>query len=151
MKKMGVSVTIDGNDARVRGSKFSLLPIFLETSPYPGFPTDLQAPITAAMTQAIGESCIVETIYRNRFAHVNWLTRMGANVSVNENRVIIRGPTKLTAETVSASDLRCCASLYMAALAADGESTVENVQHVDRGYEHFDEKLRSLGAIVTRI
>ncbi|MDR2576842.1 MAG: UDP-N-acetylglucosamine 1-carboxyvinyltransferase [Puniceicoccales bacterium] len=150
MEEMGAAVAWEGDDVRIRGSAGSLHAIHLETLPYPGFPTDLQAPMTAALTQANGEGSIAETIYQNRFAHVKHLAQMRADLQLDGNRVIVRGPTELFAASVVASDLRCGASLYMAALVARGESTIRGIHHVDRGYECFEKKLQLLGARIER-
>jgi UDP-N-acetylglucosamine 1-carboxyvinyltransferase len=150
LDRMGANVEISKNSVRISNGPEKLRAISLATSPYPGFPTDLQAPLCAALTLADGTSTITEQIYPSRLSHVGELSRMGASIEVEEGNIIVRGPKKLSGAPVMASDLRCGASLYLAALAAEGESTIRRVYHVDRGYEHFEEKLRSLGASIER-
>ena len=121
------------------------------TEPHPKFPTDMQAQYMALMTQAEGTSAITETIFENRFMHVGEMRRMGANIQVSGNTATVQGPTKLTAAKVIASDLRASASLVLAALAADGETLIDRVYHIDRGYETIVRKLRSVGADIERV
>jgi UDP-N-acetylglucosamine 1-carboxyvinyltransferase len=121
------------------------------TSPYPGFPTDLQAQYMALMTQATGAAVITESIFENRFMHAGELRRMGADITLEGRTAIVRGPTRLSGAPLMATDLRASASLLLAALAAEGESTIARVYHIDRGYERIEEKLRALGADVERI
>ncbi len=121
------------------------------TAPHPGFPTDLQAQYMALMTQAEGQSTICETIFENRYQHVSELTRMGANIQIDGSYARVHGPTPLSGATVMATDLRASASLVLAALAATGETIVDRIYHLDRGYEHMEVKLQSLGARVERV
>jgi UDP-N-acetylglucosamine 1-carboxyvinyltransferase len=121
------------------------------TEEYPGFPTDVQAQYMALATQAEGTSIITENIFENRFMHAQELVRMGANVKIEGRRAIVRGKTQLSAAAVLASDLRASASLVLAALVADGETIIDRVYHIDRGYEHIEEKLRGVGAEIRRI
>jgi UDP-N-acetylglucosamine 1-carboxyvinyltransferase len=121
------------------------------TQVYPGFPTDLQAQYMALMTQAQGSSVITETIFENRFLHALELTRMGADITVNGRRAVVRGKTPLSGAKVQASDLRASASLVIAGLAADGETLIDRVYHIDRGYERIEEKLSKAGARIRRI
>ncbi len=121
------------------------------TEEYPGFPTDMQAQYMALATQAEGTSIITENIFENRFTHAQELVRMGANIKIEGSRAIIRGKTPLSAAAVLASDLRASASLVLAALLADGETIIDRVYHIDRGYEHIEEKLRGVGAQIRRI
>jgi UDP-N-acetylglucosamine 1-carboxyvinyltransferase len=123
----------------------------VRTLPHPGFPTDMQAQYMALMTQAEGASTISETIFENRFMHVAELERMGAQVRVDGRTAVVRGPTPLSGARVMATDLRASASLVLAALAASGETIVERVYHLDRGYYRIDEKLRGLGADIERL
>jgi UDP-N-acetylglucosamine 1-carboxyvinyltransferase len=123
----------------------------VRTLPHPGFPTDMQAQYMALMTQADGASTISETIFENRFMHVAELERMGAQVRVDGRTAVVRGPTPLSGARVMATDLRASASLVLAALAAAGETVVERVYHLDRGYYRIDEKLRGLGADIERL
>jgi UDP-N-acetylglucosamine 1-carboxyvinyltransferase len=121
------------------------------TEEYPGFPTDMQAQYMALATQAEGTSVIAETIFENRFMHALELARMGANIRVEGNRATVRGRSPLSGAGVTASDLRASASLVLAGLAAKGETIVERVYHIDRGYERIEEKLRALGADIQRV
>jgi len=121
------------------------------TSTYPGFATDLQAQYMALMTQASGAAVITENIFENRFMHAGELRRMGADITLEGRTAIVRGPTKLSGAPLMATDLRASASLILAALAADGESTINRVYHIDRGYERIEEKLRALGAEIERM
>ncbi|MGZ0049987.1 UDP-N-acetylglucosamine 1-carboxyvinyltransferase [Brevibacillus gelatini] len=121
------------------------------TSPYPGFPTDLQAQLMVFLSQARGTSVIKETIFEGRFKHVNELARMGASIYVDLGSAIIRGVGKLTATSVEATDLRAGAALVLAGLAAEGITTVNQIHHIDRGYDRLEEQLRRLGADITRV
>lgn len=121
------------------------------TEPHPKFPTDMQAQYMALMTQAEGSSNIIETIFENRFMHASELRRMGANIQILGNEALVKGPTKLHGAPVLASDLRASASLVLAALAADGETLIDRVYHIDRGYESIIRKLSSVGANVERL
>lgn len=121
------------------------------TEPHPDFPTDMQAQYMALMTQADGESRVVETIFENRFMHASELIRMGADISISGNAAVVRGKSKLMGARIIASDLRASASLVLAALCAEGETTIDRVYHIDRGYETIVRKLSSLGADIERI
>jgi len=121
------------------------------TQEYPGFPTDLQAQFMALLTQAKGSSMITETIFENRFLHALELTRMGADIIVNGRRAVVRGRTPLSGAQVQASDLRASASLVIAGLAAEGETLIDRVYHIDRGYERIEEKLTRVGAKIRRV
>jgi len=123
----------------------------METEEYPGFPTDMQAQYMVLATQAEGTSIITENIFENRFMHALELDRMGANIKIEGSRAIVRGKTPLSAAAVQASDLRASASLVLAALVADGETIIDRVYHIDRGYEHIEEKLRGVGGQIRRI
>lgn len=122
----------------------------VSTQEYPGFPTDLQAQAMALATQAEGRSEIVENIFENRFQHVLELKRLGADISVEGRKAVVRGPTKLQGTTVMASDLRASAALVLAGLAAEGETVVDRIYHLDRGYETMEVKLSQLGARIER-
>jgi len=151
LRDAGASIEETGpTSLRVRGIK-RLVAADLTTEEYPGFATDMQAQYMALATQAEGASTITETIFENRYLHASEMMRMGANISVDGRRAIVRGPTQLSGTTVQASDLRASASLVLAALVAKGETTVERVYHIDRGYEHIVEKLSAVGAKITRI
>jgi UDP-N-acetylglucosamine 1-carboxyvinyltransferase len=121
------------------------------TQEYPGFPTDMQAQYMALMTQAVGSSVITETIFENRFMHALELARMGADISVNGRRAVVRGRTQLSGANIQASDLRASASLVLAGLAAEGETLIDRVYHIDRGYERIEEKLIQVGARINRV
>jgi len=123
----------------------------IETAPYPGFPTDLQAQFTALNSIAIGSSKIVETIFENRFMHVPELNRMGANITVSDNVATCHGVNKLSANDIMASDLRASASLVIAGLMAAGTTSVDRISHADRGYENLEIKLKGVGADINRI
>jgi UDP-N-acetylglucosamine 1-carboxyvinyltransferase len=123
----------------------------ISTEEYPGFPTDMQAQYMALATQAEGVSLVCENIFENRFMHVQELVRMGANIKVDGNTATVRGPARLSSAAVMCSDLRASASLVLAALVADGESVVDRVYHMDRGYEHIEDKLRGVGAQIQRL
>ena len=123
----------------------------IATEEYPGFPTDMQAQYMALATQAEGTSIVTENIFENRFMHAQELVRMGASIKIEGRRAIVRGKTPLSAAAVLASDLRASASLVLAALVADGETIIDRVYHIDRGYEHIEEKLKGVGAEIRRI
>ncbi len=125
--------------------------VSLRTAPYPAMPTDMQAQFMALNLVAEGTSTIVETIFENRFMHVQEMNRMGADIEVQGNTAICRGVEQLTGAPVMATDLRASASLVIAALAASGDTTVDRIYHIDRGYECIEEKLQSLGAIIRRV
>jgi UDP-N-acetylglucosamine 1-carboxyvinyltransferase len=123
----------------------------VSTMPYPGFPTDMQAQYMVLMTQAHGTSAIVETVFENRFMHASELQRMGARIHIDGHTAIVDGPARLTGARVLASDLRASASLVLAGLVAQGETLVDRVYHIDRGYEKIEAKLRAVGADIERI
>ncbi|MCX6595532.1 MAG: UDP-N-acetylglucosamine 1-carboxyvinyltransferase [Acidobacteria bacterium] len=151
MQQAGVDVGPEGTGAlrvRVPGS---LRSVDMKTEEHPGFATDLQAQFMALMTQASGISFITETIFENRYMHVPELLRMGANIRVEGRQAIVAGPVKLAGAPVMASDLRASASLVVAALAARGETVIDRVYHIDRGYEKIEEKLRRAGAQIERV
>ena len=120
------------------------------TEEYPGFATDMQAQYMALMTQAEGTSILTETIFENRFLHASEMVRMGANIMVEGRQAVVRGPTRLSGAKVQASDLRASASLVLAGLVASGETIIDRVYHIDRGYERIEEKLRAVGAQIER-
>ncbi len=121
------------------------------TQPHPGFPTDMQAQYMTLMTQATGRSAIAETVFENRFMHVPELQRMGAHINIDGHTAIVEGPVQLTGAPVLASDLRASASLVLAGLVAEGETSIRRVYHIDRGYERIEAKLRAVGADIERI
>jgi UDP-N-acetylglucosamine 1-carboxyvinyltransferase len=151
LEESGVRVDILGKDQiRVR-SEGTLKATDISTEEYPGFPTDMQAQYMALATQAEGASMVTENIFENRFMHVQELVRMGANIRVEGRTATVRGKSPLSAAAVMCSDLRASASLVLAALVANGESILDRVYHMDRGYEHIEEKLRSVGAQIRRM
>ena len=151
LEQAGVRIeTIDNTTLRVRGAK-KLVASDVTTEEYPGFATDMQAQYMALATQSEGASAITETIFENRYMHASEMLRMGANISVDGRRAIVRGPSPLTGTTVIASDLRASASLVLAGLVANGETIIERVYHIDRGYEHIVEKLQGVGAQIERL
>jgi len=151
LRQAGATVAEAGPSAlRVRGSR-RLRAVDITTEEYPGFATDLQAQYLALMTQAEGISFITETIFENRFMHVSELARMGASIRIEGNQAIVAGPRPLSGAAVIASDLRASASLVLGALVAGGETLVDRVYHIDRGYEKIEEKLAALGARIRRV
>ena len=151
LEEAGAAIEVLGKDAvRVR-SHGKLRAADIATEEYPGFPTDMQAQYMALATQAEGVSLVKENIFENRFMHVQELVRMGANIRVDGRAATVRGPSPLSAAAVMCSDLRASASLVLAALVADGESILDRVYHMDRGYERFEEKLKGVGAQIQRM
>jgi len=150
LEECGVTVITNGESVRVVGNG-PLKSADMITEEYPGFPTDMQAQYMALATQADGSSVVTENIFENRFMHAQELVRMGANVKIEGSRAVVRGRTPLSGAAVQASDLRASASLVLAALVADGETIIDRVYHIDRGYEHIEEKLRGVGAQIRRI
>jgi len=151
LREMGARVDQMGPDAvRVQGAE-KLVAADISTEEYPGFPTDMQAQYMALATQAEGVSLVTENIFENRFMHVQELVRMGANLRVDGKTATVRGPAKLSDAAVMCSDLRASASLVLAALVADGETIVDRVYHMDRGYERIEQKLSSVGAQIQRL
>jgi UDP-N-acetylglucosamine 1-carboxyvinyltransferase len=151
-KLRDAGVRIESDDGRILVSGVGTpVAIDVATREYPGFATDMQAQYMAFMTQARGTSVISENIFENRFMHASELVRMGADVKVDGARAIVRGPTPLSGARVIASDLRASASLVLAALVAEGETEIDRVYHLDRGYERIEEKLRAVGASIERI
>src|SRR5512142_785901 len=150
LEENGVKIRANGDSVRVQGDS-ALKPADVSTEEYPGFPTDMQAQYMALATQCDGASVVVENIFENRFMHAQELVRMGANAKIDGRRAVIRGKTPLSGAAVLASDLRASASLVLAALVAEGETIIDRVYHIDRGYEHIEEKLRNVGAQIRRI
>jgi UDP-N-acetylglucosamine 1-carboxyvinyltransferase len=150
LSEAGVKTACGEDSVRVMGDN-PLVAADVVTEEYPGFPTDVQAQYMALATQANGTSIITENIFENRFMHALEMVRMGANIKIEGSRAVVRGKSPLSATAVLASDLRASASLVLAALVADGESIIDRVYHIDRGYEHIEEKLRGVGAQIRRI
>ncbi len=150
LREVGVKTSRRGDSVRVEGNDH-LKAADVVTEEFPGFPTDTQAQYMALATQAEGTSIITENIFENRFMHALEMVRMGANIKIEGHRAIVRGQTPLSSAAVLASDLRASASLVLAALVADGETIIDRVYHIDRGYENIEEKLRGVGAEIRRI
>jgi UDP-N-acetylglucosamine 1-carboxyvinyltransferase len=151
LREVGVAVEAPSASSLVVRGSGALKSCDMTTEEFPGFPTDMQAQYMALMTQAEGTSVVTETIFENRFMHALELARMGANIRVEGSRAIVRGRTPLSGAGVTASDLRASASLVLAGLAAQGQTVIERVYHIDRGYERIEEKLIALGARIQRL
>jgi UDP-N-acetylglucosamine 1-carboxyvinyltransferase len=150
MRQAGVEIASEGQNIRVKRNG-PLRAVNVTTNPHPGFPTDMQAQFLALMCLARGESVITETIFENRFMHVPELQRMGASVVLRGNSAVVQGVSKLYGASVMATDLRASASLVIAGLVADDETEIRRIYHLDRGYEHIEQKLAGLGAAVERV
>jgi len=149
LRECGCQIVENGTGVSLKAPS-QIRPVNVNTSPYPGFPTDMQAQIMALLTLAGGASVIVENIFENRFMHVAELRRMGADITVTGSTATVRGVKGLSGAPLMATDLRASASLVLAGLAASGRSTIARVYHLDRGYEKMEEKLKALGAVVYR-
>jgi UDP-N-acetylglucosamine 1-carboxyvinyltransferase len=147
----GATVTSDNRGVRVRRNGAGISAVDIATAPFPGFPTDLQAQFMALMTRANGVSRIRETIFENRFMHVQELARLGASIKLEGDTAIVSGVERLRGAPVMATDLRASVSLVIAGLAAEGETIVNRVYHLDRGFERLEEKLGACGADIARI
>lgn len=151
MKDMGVNFITYKNSIEIKKSE-DLKATKIQILPFPGFPTDLQPQTSVLLTQAIGKSLVHDPLYEDRFLHLRELRKMGADIEITDpHRALIFGKTKLIGNKINASDIRAGAALILASLVADGTSQIKNVYQIDRGYENFDEKLRSLGADIQRI
>jgi len=151
LRKAGVTVEVESKGIRIkRDPSTPLKAVDIDTRPHPGFPTDLQAQFMALMTIAEGTSTIRENIFENRFMHAPELSRLGANIAVRGNEAIVKGVTKLHGAPVMATDLRASVSLVIAALVADGETVVNRIYHLDRGFERLEDKLGRCGAKIER-
>ncbi len=151
LEEMGAKFKIEGDKLEVLSKLSDLKPVKVTTMPHPGFPTDLQSPMMTLMCLVNGVSEIKETIFENRFMHVPELNRMGAKIEIDSSTAKVTGVENFSSAEVMASDLRAGASLILAALKANGESIVNRIYHVDRGYENFEEKFKALGANIERI
>ncbi len=151
LEEAGLPMELGADNIRVTPYKGSLKPVDVITLPHPGYPTDLQAQIGALMTQTEGLSIITERIYPHRFMHVPELQRMGAEISIEGPSAIIKGASQLSGAQVMASDLRASAALILAALASKGETWIQRIYHLDRGYERFEKKLTTIGAQIERL
>ena len=151
LEQAGVEVTPLNSGIRIRRNGAGILPVDVTTEPFPGFPTDLQAQLMGLMTMAKGRSHITETIFENRFMHVQELARLGAKITLSGQTAIVDGVSRLKGAPVMATDLRASVSLVIAGLAAEGETTVNRVYHLDRGFERLEEKLSACGAKIERL
>ena len=151
MQQTGVRIdTVGKTSLRVRPAE-KLVGADMTTEEYPGFATDMQAQYMALTTQAHGASVVTETIFENRFLHASEMVRMGANIAIDGRKAVVRGPAKLSGTTVQASDLRASAGLVLAGLVASGQTIIDRVYHIDRGYERIVEKLKAVGATIERV
>jgi UDP-N-acetylglucosamine 1-carboxyvinyltransferase len=148
LRESGAEISEELTSVRVKGNRID--PVDIKTHPYPGFPTDMQSQITSLLSVACGTSMVVETIFENRFMHVCELKRMGANIKVEGRSAIIEGCSRLSGTKVKATDLRAGAALILAGLCAEGTTEILDIEHVDRGYLRIDEKLKRLGAVISR-
>ena len=151
LRETGCHINIKRNMLHIKGPANPKAVDIIRTLPYPGFPTDMQAQMVALLSIARGTSIIVETVFESRYKHVEELLRMGANIKLEGRMAVIKGVRKLTGATVCSRDLRGGAALVLAGLAADGESIVTGVKHIDRGYDNLEGKLQQVGAIIKRI
>ncbi|MBN7764004.1 UDP-N-acetylglucosamine 1-carboxyvinyltransferase [Nitratireductor aquimarinus] len=151
LEQTGAEITRTNSGIRVRRNGAGINPVDITTQPFPGFPTDLQAQFMGLMTMAKGRSHITETIFENRFMHVQELARLGANISLSGQTAVVDGVSELRGAPVMATDLRASVSLVIAALAAQGQTEVNRVYHLDRGFERLEEKLSACGAVIERI
>ena len=150
LQDIGVTVRIDSPDTItvIGGDRYRAVDI--ETLPYPGFPTDMQAQFMVLNAVSHGSAKVTETIFENRFMHVNELLRLGAHIQIDGKVAMVEGVAKLSGATVMATDLRASASLVIAGLVASGQTTVDRIYHLDRGYDRMEDKLRALGADIER-
>jgi UDP-N-acetylglucosamine 1-carboxyvinyltransferase len=150
LTQAGAEITTEANSFRVRG-KDPIRSKNVTTHPYPAFPTDMQAQYMALMTQGDGSAVVTETIFENRFMHALEMIRMGADITIDGRQALVKGGKLLTGAKVLASDLRASASLILAALVAQGETWIDRVYHLDRGYCQIERKLASIGANIERV
>ena len=150
LREAGAGIAVGDNTVRL-AMKSRPKAVSLRTAPHPGFPTDMQAQFIAMNTIASGTAVVTETIFENRFMHVQELRRLGANIDIEGNTAIVHGVDALTGATVMATDLRASASLVIAGLVAEGETVIDRIYHLDRGYEHIERRLGLLGAQITRV
>ena len=151
LKMSGAIIEVEENSISLDMQNKRPLPVDISTSPFPGFPTDMQAQFSVLNALASGDSIVEENVFENRFMHVQELNRMGCSISTHGNTATIIGVNKISGAQVMATDLRASASLILAGLVADGETTVDRIYHIDRGYERIEEKLSYLGANITRL
>lgn len=152
LKECGVDIVIleDGSMV-VKGDSRPLTSTDIKTLPYPGFPTDLQSPFMALLTTVNGNSAVIETVFENRYMHVKELQKMGAKIKTQDRAATIKGAKKLKGAKVIATDLRAGAAMVLAGLVAEGETEVSEVHHIERGYEHFVEKIQALGGDIEKV
>lgn len=150
LEEAGCEIIEEDDKIRVIGTEEKKA-IRIKTLPYPGFPTDMQAQFLALMTQLRGNNTAIETVFENRFMHVEELKKMGADIEVDDRQAIVVGGKKLSGANVKATDLRAGAALILAGLVADGKTIISDIYHIDRGYENIEEKFRNLGAVINRI
>ena len=151
LQKAGAEVNSNGNSISIDMTKDAIKPVDIITAPFPGFPTDMQAQFTVLNCIGTGESSVTETIFENRFMHVQELNRMGTDITINGTTALINGVDSISGAQVMATDLRASASLILAGLIAKGETIVDRIYHIDRGYERIEEKLSNLGAEIMRL
>ena len=151
LTQAGAVISVNNEGIRVTRNGAGISPVIVSTAPFPGFPTDLQAQLMALMANANGSSHITETIFENRFMHAQELARMGANIRLEGRQAMVAGPMPLSGAQVIASDLRASASLVLAGLAAQGETVIDRVYHIDRGYDRIEAKLAGVGARIRRV
>ena len=151
LQKAGAEVDSNGNSISLDMTKDAIKPVDIVTAPFPGFPTDMQAQFTVLNCIGPGESSVTETIFENRFMHVQELNRMGSDITINGTTALINGVDSISGAQVMATDLRASASLILAGLIAKGETIVDRIYHIDRGYERIEEKLSNLGAEIIRL
>ena len=150
LKEMGLGIEEYGDSIRVFYNR-ELIPVNIQTLPYPGFPTDLQQPMTVLLATVAGESTVVEGVSEDRFKYVSEINRMGANIEFTKKQARITGTDKLKGTVVQATDLRAGAALIIAGLIAEGLTEITNIHHIDRGYEHIENKFMNLGAKIKRV
>lgn len=150
LKQVGVHIEEEKEGLRVKGD-LPIQSVDIKTSPYPGFPTDMQAQLMSLMCVSKGLSVIIENIFENRYMHVSELNRMGADITVDGKNAVVRGVKSLSGAEIMATDLRASASLILAGLVAEGETTISRIYHLDRGYDAIEEKLKKLGAKIKRV
>ena len=151
LQKAGAEVCLNENSISLDMTKNTIKPVDIVTAPFPGFPTDMQAQFTVLNCIGHGESSVKETIFENRFMHVQELNRMGTDITINGTTALINGVDSISGAQVMATDLRASASLILAGLIAKGETIVDRIYHIDRGYERIEEKLSNLGAEIIRL
>jgi UDP-N-acetylglucosamine 1-carboxyvinyltransferase len=151
LKLSGATIKVGNNDIHLSMKNGSISPVDISTAPFPGFPTDMQAQFTVLNSLSDGSAVVTENVFENRFMHVQELNRMGCDITVKGSNAIIKGVSSLNGAPVMATDLRASASLILAGLCADGETIVDRIYHIDRGYERIEEKLSYLGADITRL